>query len=159
MLPCLCSRFMLWGLPFISCSGGEDPFSFILIFCCFCFIIIIYFLFFFIFYFINARPFAALYSYLYVLLAFGKTSDVASYWTVPRTFVQDTVVCWLVTTTACSCGFRTIYIVWHGPVYLVPGSLRHPIPEGLVVVLIVLGRFSPPSSFRTVLLPFRTSTL
>ena len=29
-----------------------------------------------------------------------------------------------------------------------PGFLRHPIPERLVVVLIVLGRFSPPSSFR-----------
>ena len=89
---------------------------------------------------------------------FDKTSDVVSYGTVPRTFVQDTVVCWLVATTACSCGFRTIDIVWRGPVFLVPGFLRHPIPEGLVVVLIVLGRFSPPSSFRTVLLTFNFVT-
>ena len=149
--PYLCSRFMLWGLSFISCSGGEDPFSFILIFCCFLF----YFIYF-MFCFIDARPFTALYSCLYVLRTFDKTSDVVSYGTVPRTFVQDTVVCWLVATTACSCGFQTIDIVWRGPVFLVPGFLRHPIPEGLVVVLIVLGRFSPPSSFRTILLTFRT---
>ena len=116
--------------------------------------ILLFFLFFFIY--IHARPFTALYSCLYVLRTFDKTSDVASYGTVPRTFVQDTVVCWLVATTARSCGFRTIDIVWCGPVFLVPGFLRHPIPEGLVVVLIVLGRFSPPSSFRTVLLTFRT---
>ena len=69
---------------------------------------------------------------------FDKTSDIASCGTVPRSFVQDTVVCWLVATTDCSCGFRTIDIVWHGPVFLVPGFLRHPIPEGLIGVLTVL---------------------
>ena len=31
-----------------------------------------------------------------------------------------------------------IDIVWRGPVFLVPGFLRHPVPEGLVGVLIVL---------------------
>ena len=134
--PCLCSRFVLWGLAFISCSGGGDPFSFSFIsFCCFCFK----------FLFIIARPFTALYSCLYVLRTFDKTSNVASYGTVPRTFVQDTVVCWLVATTACSCGFRTIDIVWRGPVFLVPGFLRHPIREGLVVVLNVLVCFSTTS--------------
>ena len=150
--PYFFSRFMLWGLPFISCSGGEDPFSYILnffllfvLFCIFCF-----------FCFISARPFTALFSCLCVLRTFDKMSNIASYGTVPRTFVQDTIVCWLVATTACSCGFRTIDIVWRGPVFLVPGFLRHPISEGLVVVLQVLGRFSPPSSFRTVLLTFRT---
>ena len=150
--PCLCSRFMLWGLPFISCSGGEDPFSFILIFVA----SVLFIYLFFISFFIDVRPFTALYSCLYVLRTFDKTNDVASYGTVPRTFVQDTVVCWLVATTACSCGFRTIDIVWRGPGFLVPGFLRHPIPEGLVVGLIVLGRFSPLSSFRTVLLTCRT---
>ena len=114
------------------------------------------FLFYLFFFFFIARPFTALYSCLYVLRTFDKTSDVASYGTVPCTFVQDTVVCWLVATTACSCGFRTIDIVWRGTFFLVPGFLRHPIPEGLVVLLVVLGRFSPPSSFRTVLLTFRT---
>ena len=93
---------------------------------------------------------------MYVLRTFDKTSDVVSSGTVPRTFVQDTVVCWLVAMTACSCGFRTIDILWRGPVFLVPGFLRHPIPEGLVVVLIVLGRFGPPSSFRMVLRTFQT---
>ena len=110
------------------------------------------------FVFIYARPITALYSRVYVLRTFDETSDVVSYGTVPRTFVQDTVVCWLVATTACSCGFRTIDIVWRGPVFLVPGFLRHPIPEGLVVVLTVLDGFSPPSFFRTVLLTFRTLT-
>ena len=65
-------------------------------------------------------------------------SDIISCGTVPRTFVQNTVVCWLVATTVCSCGFRTIDIVWRGPVFLVPGFLRHPVPEGLVGVLLVL---------------------
>ena len=69
---------------------------------------------------------------------FDKTSDIASCGTVPRNFVQDTVVCWLVATTVCSCGFRKIDIVWHGPVFLVPGLLRHPIREGLMGVLKVL---------------------
>ena len=94
---------------------------------------------FFILFFIHARPFTALYSCLYVLRTFDKTSDVASYGTVPRTFVQDTVVCLLVAATACSCGFRTIDIVWRGPFFLVSGFLRHPIPEGLVVVLLSPG--------------------
>ena len=97
------------------------------------------------FFFIIARPFTTLYFCLYALRMFDKTSDVASYGTVPRTFVQDTVVCWLVATTACFCGFRTIDIVWRGPVFLVPGFLRHPIPEGLVVVLNVLVCFSTTS--------------
>ena len=68
-----------------------------------------------------------------LILRLGCRSDVASYGTVPRAFVQDTVVCWLVATTACSCGFRTIDSVWRGPVFLAPGFLRHPIPEVLVV--------------------------
>ena len=37
-------------------------------------------------------------------------SDLGSSGTVPRTFIQDPVACWLVATTACSCGFRTIDI-------------------------------------------------
>ena len=82
--------------------------------------------------------FTTLYSCMYVLGTFDKTSDVVSCGTVPRTFVQDTVVCWLVATTVCSCGFRTIDIVWRGPVFFVPGFLRHLVPEGLVGVLIVL---------------------
>ena len=102
--PYLYSRFMLWGLPIISCSGGGDPFSFISY--------VLFFQFsFFCFVFVYARPITALYSRVYVLWTFDKTSDVVSYGTVPRTFVQDTVVCWLVATTACSCGFRTIDIV------------------------------------------------
>ena len=129
---------MLWGLPIISFSGGEDPFSFIF------------------YVFIYARPITALYSRVYVLWTFDKTSDIVSYGTVPCTFAQDTVVCWLVTTTASSCGFRTTDIVWRGPVFLVPGFQRHPIPEGLVVALTVMDGFSPPSSFRTVLPTFRT---
>ena len=68
--------------------------------------------------------FTTLYSCMYVLGTFDKTSDIVSCGTVPRTFVQDTVVCWLVATTVCSCGFRTIDIVWRGPVLLVPGFPR-----------------------------------
>ena len=93
--------------------------------------------------------FTALYSCLYVLRTFNKTSDIVSYGTVPCTFVQGTVVCWLVAATVCSYGFRTIDIVWRGPVFLKPGLQGHPFPEWLVGVLIVLVWFSPPSCFGT----------
>ena len=84
-----------------------------------------------------------------VMWTFDKTSDLVSSGTVPRTFIQDTVACWLVATTVCSCGFQTIDIVWLGPVFLVPGFLGRTAPDGLVGVLAVLDWFSPASWYRT----------
>ena len=147
--PCSCCLCGLTSAPGLCCGACPSyPVAVVRIPLVLFLIFVVCFIFYF-FVFIYARPFTVLYYCVYVLRTFDKTSDVVSYGTVPRTFVQDTVICWLVAITACSCGFRTIDIVWHGPVFLVPGFLRHPVPEGLVIVLIVLGRFSPPSSFRT----------
>ena len=128
--PCSCYLRGLTSAPGLCCGAFPSypvavvgiPLLFLIFLFLFCFICF--------FVFIYARPVTAVYSCVYVLQTFDKTSDVVSYGTVPRTFFQDTVVCWLVATTACSCGFRTIDIVWRGPVFLVPGFRRRLHPYG-----------------------------
>ena len=112
--PCSCCLRGLASAPGLCCGACPSyPVAVVriplVLFSSFVVSVLFYFIIF--FFSINARPFTALYSCLYFLRTFDKTSDVASYGTVPRTFVQDTVVYWLVAMTACSCGFWTIDIV------------------------------------------------
>ena len=117
-------RVYVAGLPFISLWRWLRSH------CFYCFVFF-FFLFFILFIVILSMSYSLLCTYsVPVMWTFDKTSDLGSSWTVPRTFIQDTVTCWLVATTACSCGFRTIDIVWLGPVFLVPGFLRRPNPCG-----------------------------
>ena len=88
--PCPCCLRGLTSAPGLCCGACPSyPVAVVRIPVVLFLIFVVCFIFYFLV-FIYARPFTALCSCVYVLRMFDKTSDVVSYGTVPRTFVQDT---------------------------------------------------------------------
>ena len=114
-------RVYVAGLPFISLWRWLRSLCFLMFLC-------------FVFYYFSCNFIHVLFTALYLLrYSYVGILTRRVTWVPVGLFLaplSKTVTCWLVATTACSCGFRTIDIVWFGPVFLVPGFLRRPNPCG-----------------------------